>query len=64
MHPLPELPLAETQLTVTASMREEGFKTNTVLSCSPLQDAGTEIPGLFLQAIQYGRRWAGQEARS
>ena len=35
-----------------------------VLSCSPLQDAGTEIPGLFLQAIQYGRRWAGQEARS
>ena len=38
MLPLPELPLAETQLTATASMREEGFKTNTALTAIPVLD--------------------------
>jgi hypothetical protein len=34
------------------------------LSCSPFQVAGTEIPCLFVQAVQRGRHWAKQEARS
>ena len=35
-----------------------------VLSCSPFQAAGTENLCLFVQAVQHGRRWAKQEARS
>jgi uncharacterized protein YdiU (UPF0061 family) len=34
------------------------------LSCSPFQVAGKKIPLLVRQAVQHGRRWAGQEARS
>ena len=35
-----------------------------VLSCSPFQAAGTENLCLFVQAVQHGRHWAKQEARS
>ena len=34
------------------------------LSCSPFQAAGTENLCLFVQAVQHGRHWAKQEARS
>jgi hypothetical protein len=37
---------------------------NRVLSCSPFQAAGTEIPCLSFKLFQHGRRWARQEARS
>ena len=38
MLPPPELPLAEAQLTATASMRDEGFRTNTALTANPVLD--------------------------
>jgi hypothetical protein len=36
--PPSELPLAEAQLTATASMRDEGFKTNTAPTANPVLD--------------------------
>ena len=38
MLPPPELPLAEAQLTATASMRDEGFGTNAALTGNPVLD--------------------------
>jgi hypothetical protein len=38
MLPLPELPLAEAQLTAMASMRDEGFRTNSALTGNPALD--------------------------
>ena len=38
MLPPPEWPLAEAQLSAMASMREEGFRTNTALTANPVLD--------------------------
>ena len=48
----------------TIVARAADFAIVKVLSCSPFQAAGTENLCLFVQAVQHGRHWAKQEARS